>query len=399
MTALRPITVRKQLASISEDTAFLDLIRNGSYRDIYQYAEDHLEEIKGILRERLQAQLGCEHTLKPEGSVYVSTAFKKRKTDDFFIEGKSALHLGDYRNAVSSFEKSAQRAGSLYRDIANNHRAYALAKLGEPLQARMILSPLCNRGFVFPSAYWNLACCMPAAQKPEQLAILVQGLNNAPHPATLHGAVSLATLLGHKHLARWLQWLPLMDAQLLAFCLNYHNMHAAAKETGFLRIGAYVLYGEPEMPDPMEYTVPEHKIRRSVDALLKLQQHAEVMEFWLRCRLPVGRKRYDYWKTKADYLEQFERRAESLTAFRSELYHRLSLLSSVPQFRKNPQFVSITRRRSNIFLHRCMSPELQGQGQIICGMIAEFEELHGMILLPCNPQIKAHFAAASRVDA
>jgi hypothetical protein len=126
-------------------------------------------------------------------------------------------------------------------------------------------------------------------------------------------------------------------------------------------------------------------------AMFERQRHAEVVDFWLRCRSRIGRKRYDFWKIQADYLEQFGRRARALNAFRSELYCRMSLLISVHQLRTNIHFLSATRMRAGIYLHRCQSPELQKQGEAIYRKLARFETFHKIRLLPNNARTEALF--------
>jgi len=389
MTALTPI--RKQLETISEDPAFRNVLREGSWKANYKFVGGRLEEIKGILRERLHVKLGHENMMMPECSVYRGNSSERLGREGLFDKGRVALRRAEYRQAAECFEASAQKVACINQDIANNYRAYALARLGEPLRARMILSPLCKRQFPFSSAYWNLACCMSNEQTTEQLAVLASGLYKAPHPRLLHGAIHLATFLGHKLLAQWLLYLPLTEALLLSHYLDYDRMDSQEKEAGVLRLGAYVFCGEPHVPDPLAYSIPQYETQAFVRAMFERQKHAEVVDFWLRCRSRIGRKRYDYWKMKADYLELFGKRRRAINAFRSELYCRLDLLVGTPELQTNFRFLAATRMRVGIYLRRCMTPELHSQGQAICNMLARFEKRHGICLFPSNPKTHHFF--------
>jgi hypothetical protein len=232
---------------------------------------------------------------------------------------------------------------------------------------------------------------MSPDQEEERLAVLAGAIYKAPHPLLLHGAVHLATILGHKLLSEWLLYLPFIEALLLSYCLKYDRMSAAEKETAMLRLSAYSFYGEPEVPDPLEYGVPPYKIKAFVNAMFERQKHADVVDFWLRCRTRLGQKRYGYWQTKADYLEQFGRRRRAINAFRSELHCRLNLLESAPRLQTNERFLSAIRMRAGFYLRRCMSSDLHNQGRAICHLLSRFEECYGIGLLPHNSQIRAFF--------
>jgi hypothetical protein len=376
--------VRIQANALAEDHDFRQIIREGSWDAVYGFVSGRLEEIKDILIRRLHVQLGYEYLMEPESMVYIGTPHGPRKVEDFFLRGKAALRVADYNQAVLCFESSARKVAGVDQVIANNYRAYSLARLGEPLRARLILSPLCKHPFTLPSIYWNMTCCMSSEEKAEQLALLIGGLYKSPHPNLLHGAIHLGTQLGHKLLAQWLLCLPLTEALLLAYYFQYDRMDSAKKENSILRLGAYAFYGEPEVPDPLTRMIPDYKVKKFVNALFKRQRHAEVVDFWLRCRNRIGRKRYDFWKIQADYLDQFGRRARALNAFRSELYCRMGLLISTPQLRTNIHFLSATRMRAGIYLRRCLSPELQQKGEAIYRMLARFEKFHKIRLLPNN---------------
>jgi len=279
------------------------------------------------------------------------------------------------------------------RDIANNYRAYSLAKLGELLRARLILLPLCQRQFKFPSAYWNLACCLSLEQEAERLAILAARLCKAPHPLLLHGAVHFATLLGHKLLSDWLLCLPLTEALLLSYYLKYEQLDPAEKEQGLLRLGAYVFCGEPEISDPFDYGIPQNKLRDFVQAMYERQKHSEVVDFWLRCGKGMGHRHYLYWKIKADYLNLFGKKKRAINAFKSEVYCRLDLLIRTPQIQTNLRFLPTTRMRVRYYLRRRQCPELLTQGRAIWKMLARFEQAYAVQLLPFTPHLQAIFCA------
>jgi hypothetical protein len=390
MIASAPIST--QLETISQDPEFLAVIREGSWEASHNFIAGRVEEIKSILRQRLQVSLGCESTLFPESSVYADISFGGKK-EELFLQGKAALRSEDYARAANCFEASAHKVTGINRDIANNYRAYSLARLGELLRARLILSPLCQQQFLFPSAYWNLACCMSSDLEAERLAVLADGLCHVPHPLLLYGAVHFATLLGHKLLPNWLLCLPLTEAQLLYYYLKYDQLSSVEKETCVLRLGAYVFCGEPEFPDPLDYGVPQKKLKNFVHAMYERQKHAEVVDFFLRCGRGIGRRRYNYWEIKADYLNKFGKKRRAVNAFRSELYCRLDLLARTRQLQSNLQFLSATRMRVGYYLRQCLGSDLQRQGSAIWNMLARFEEAYRIRLLPFKPQLEALFCA------
>ena len=165
---------------------------------------------------------------------------------------------------------------------------------------------------------------------------------------------------------------------------------------GVLRLGAYVFGSEPEVPDPLDYAIPRYKVKSFANALFERQRHAEVMDFWLRCRSRIGQNRYGFWQMKADYLDQFGRRKRAINAFRSELHCRLNLLASAPQLQTNSRFLSATRMRVGIYLRQCMSPDLHNQGQAICHVLARFEECYAIRFLPQSPKMLEHFCNDGR---
>jgi hypothetical protein len=391
--------VRKRRSTIMEDPAFREVLRKGSWEANNRFVADHIEEIKEILRERLQVRLGPEYAMMPEGRVFDETLHDEKTMEEFFNQGRLALQTEDYPQAAACFEASAEKATRRNQKIAHNYWAYSLIRMGETLRARMLLAPICDGKCSFPSAYWNLACCMPKEQRQEQLHILSLGIYKAPHNSLLRGAVYLGTLLGHRFLAQWLQCLPVIEALLLAQHLKYGMMDSAAKKTGILRLGAYAYQGEPQIPDPLEHIIPPFLAKEFFNALFKRQKHAEVIDFWFRCRKRIAYMRYDYWRIKADYYEQFGRRNRSVNAFRTELYCRLNSLINKPQFRTDPLFLDATQTRVGIFLCRCMSPELRHQGEAICHMLSRFEEEYAIRLLPSDLKLVALFCKKESIVA
>jgi hypothetical protein len=388
-TALEP--VRKRISTIMEDPAFLEVLRKGSMEANNRFVAVHSEEIKEILRKRLQVRLGPEYAMMPEGRVFDETLNDEKTMEKFFTQGRVALRAEDYSRAAECFEASANKATRRNQKIAHNYWAYSLIRMGETLRARMLLSPMCDGKFSVPSIYWNLACCMPEEQRQERLHILSLGIYKAPHNSLLRGAVHFGTQIGHRFLAQWLQCLPMIEALLLANYLRSDMMDPAEKKTAILRLGAYAYYGEPQIPNPLEHLVTPATTKRFFDALFKRQKHAEVIDFWFRCRRRIAYMRYDYWRIKADYYEQFGRRNRAVNAFRTELYCRLNALIRKPQFRTDPLFLDATQKRTGIFLSRCMPLELRHQGEAICRTLSRFEKDYAIRLLPDDARLMALF--------
>jgi hypothetical protein len=198
-------------------------------------------------------------------------------------------------------------------------------------------------------------------------------------------------MIGHRFLAQWLQCLPMIEALLLAQHMRYDKMDSAEKKAAILRLGAYAYHGEPQIPDPLAPIITPCTAKEFFTALFKRQKHAEIIDFWFRCRRRIAYMRYDYWRIKADYYEQFGRRNRAVNAFRTELYCRLNALIKKPQFRTDPLFLDATQTRVGIFLCRCMSPELQHQGEAICRMLSRFEGEYAIRLLPSDSKLISLF--------
>jgi len=384
----------RRTAAIPANFAFQSVLRKGSPEAMRRYIADNLEEIKSILRDRLQARPIPENVMPPEGRVYDESKGGYDVLDDFFVRGRDALQTGDFSLAAKCFEISSEKSKELNRATAENFQAYALLLNGETLRARMLLSPLRESKCSFPSAYWNLACGMAEEQRVEQLDILAEGIKKAPHLQLLRGAVFIGASpaqTAHPLLTQWLRCLPMIEAQLLAFYLDYGQMNSAEKETALLRIGAYVYNGEPSVPDPLDHLISYETTGKFFQAMLERQRHAEVVDFWFRCRKRIAFMRYDFWKIRADYFEKFGRRVQSIGAFKSELHCRLRSIAAEPRFRENKMFLNATQMRAAIYLCRCMAPELRPHGRTIFRMLSRFRDNYRISLVPENLKVDRLF--------
>jgi len=388
-TLLAP--AQKRIVAIPADSTFREALRKGSPETIRRYVENNLEEIKSVLKERLQARPALESVMWPEGRVYDESAGDNNVMEEFFVQGRAALQSGDFSKAAKCFEISAEKSKELNRATAENFHAYALLLRGETLRARMLLSRICAGRCPFPSAYWNLACGMTEEQHREQLRVLAEGIRKAPHFQLLRGAVFIGVSSGHPMLTRWLCCLPMIEAQLLAFYLDYEQMSPSEKEAALFRIGAYVYEGEPLIPDPLEHLITPESTKEFFQAMFKRQRHTEVVDFWFRCRKQIAFMRYDFWKIRADYFEKFGQRAMAVKSFKSELHCRLSSIASKPKFRANKMFLNATRTRAGIYLCRCMAPELRVYGRKIHQMLSRFSDTYGISLIPENLDIRKLF--------
>ena len=371
-------------ATMATDFMFRSILRRGSWETMRQYIETNSETITGILENRLNAVMDSGNVMMPEGRVFDETSSDGSRLEDNFIQGRDALHADDFVRAEMLFAHSAETSTGANRATAENYRACALILQGETLRARMILSPLVDGRCSFPAAYWNLACSMTAEQQKERLAVLSSGLSKAPHMRLLAGAVALGIRIGHALLPEWLSSLPMLEAQLLACHLNAARMSPSEREKMLLRTGNYVYEGEPEVPDPLEHMLSPQAVREFFHKMFRLQRHSEPVDFWFRCRRHIAFMRYDFWKIKADYHEQFGCRNKAVSVFKTELYCRLKALAGKPRFRANRLFLEATRMRVGIYLCRCMTPALRTQGRIIVRMVSRFESEHGITLLPEN---------------
>ena len=383
-----PAQAEKRIPVIPANPAFQDVLRKGSPETMRRYIADNLEEIKAVIRERLQAQPVPENIMRPEGRVYDESVSGGNVMEDFFVQGRISLRAGNFSLAAKCFEISAGKSKGRNRETAENHHAYALLLQGETLRARMILSSLCDGKCPFSSAYWNLACSMSEEQQRERLDILAEGICKAPHLQLLRGAVFIGVSSSHQLLTQWLLCLPMIEAQLLAFYLGYERMNSSEREKALFRIGAYVYKGEPSIPDPLEHLISPETAKEFFQAMFDRQRHAEVVEFWLHCRKRIAFLRYDFWKIRTDYLEMFGQRDMAIRAFKSELHCRLNSIADRTQFRTNKRFLEATRMRAAIFLCRCMSPELRIHGRTIFGMLSRFMDDYGISLIPENLDIK-----------
>ncbi|MGH8544642.1 MAG: NYN domain-containing protein [Gammaproteobacteria bacterium] len=354
------------LPSILGDRSFRDVIRRGSHEGTYQFVSTRLEEIQEMLKRRLDVRLSPDHVMLPEEKVYNQRSAQRGQLDPRFVEAREFLKSGDYGKASVLFDRLADRVEGIARDICRNFQAYALAKQDEPLQARRYLFDLSKAGFRYPSAHWNLACCLLAEQMGMQLDALAKGLDCAPHPRLLEGAVYLGLLLDDSRLREWLPWLTLIEALLLAYHLDFENM--TARERAVQRLGQYLIDGEPVVLDPTSIRLPMKQMTSYLNTLLERSQEP-AFEFWLRCRETVAKNQYEYWEIKSDFLERTQRRVEAAAAFRDELRNRLKYITSRQEV--SAYVIATTARRAEQWLRQCMTPQLRQVGHDIYNMISQ----------------------------
>ena len=379
-----PVVFEIRPVTIATDFLFRSVLRRGSWEAMCQYIATNYETIAAILEKRLCAVMDTESIMIPEGRVYDESVRDGSRLEDNFVQGRDALHAGDFMQAEKHFFRSVEISTGTNHATAENYLAYALILQGETLKARMILSPLVAARCSFPSAYWNLACSMTEEQQKGRLAVLSSGIGKAPHMQLLVGAVALGIRIGHGSLSEWLTSLPILEAQLLACHLTSARMTPTERETALMRIGNYVYEGEPEVPDPLAHLLPPQVVKKYLQSMFQRQRHSEPVDFWFRCRRRIAFMRYDFWKIKADYHEQFGRRNKAINVFKTELYCRLKALAGKPRFRTNRLFLDATRMRVGIYICRCMTPALRTQGRAIARMVSRFESDYEISLLPEN---------------
>ena len=388
----KPVQLPPQSASsILQDTGFLEVAKNGSYESIREFVEVRLQDIQELLKRRLDVRLAPEHVMMPEGTIYADSAAKKKQHNPQFVDACEKLKNGEFARAAAVFERLARTLQKRPRDICRDYQAYAQARQLEPVLARGTLMDLPATGYRYPSAYWNLACCIASEQNDHRLDVLVAGLENAPNWNLLRGVVYLALLLDdEKRLRDWLPCLTFTEARLLSYHLQYADMDRAARERAVVQLGRYRAYSEPEVPDPSEFRLRTDKIVRFIDALMELHQEPTI-DFWLRCREWIGRNQHDYWQIRADFLVRSERpRIEAAQARREELRCRLYVIET-----KESQewFANDTRKCIEDGLRLCMTPDLRNIGHDIFNTVDQFDKKYPDFkpLLPRTPHIRRFY--------
>jgi hypothetical protein len=381
--------------SILQDPDFLQVAKKGEYEPIYEFVEHRLKEIQEMLVRRLDVRLSVEHVMMPEGKIFADNAAKRGQPDARFVNACEMLKKDEYQRAATAFDRLAKTLQGHRRDICRNFQAYALARQGEPVLARGHLIDLPQTRFHYPSAYWNLACCIPSEQNDQRLAVLAQGLEYAPHWDLLRGLVYLALLLEDRdQLCKWLPCLTFTEARLLSYYHRYAEMDNAARDRAVVQLGRYRAHGEPEVPDPTDHRLPIDQMNRFIEALMELHQEPTI-DFWLRCREWVGRNRYDYWQVRTDFLLRSQRpRLEAAKAMREELECRLEALDTGRN--TTPGFINYTRSRIEEALRLCMTPELRNVGHDIYNMVDTFDKKYPEVkpLLPRHQQIRRFYEEA-----
>jgi hypothetical protein len=378
-------SVVNEPAAPAQDNALRDVVRHGRHEGTLLYIKDHEEALRARLADRLKAKLSPDHLMYPEGSVY--TPGRTKQLNPRFADGVEALKSGDFQKASTLFQKLVAQLPDRPRDIARSYEAFALAKNGDLLAARMALQPLTKAAFSYPSAHWNLACCVQPEQMDQRLEILAAALKHAPHMRILHGSVSLALILEDQRLREWLPLLPITEALLLAYSLNYDELDATARDQALFRLKLYIDKGEPTVPEPTA-SLSLGDVNGVAKTLLERRQ-VEAIEFWFRCREPMARRRYDYWQAKGDYYSDVGRKGDALDAFRQELQCRLSLFK--PGATAPSYVISTIRKRSEERLLQCMVPQFREIGQDIYNRLVEADKVLKMSLVPRSRRLQEYY--------
>lgn len=177
--------------TILVDRDFKTVINRGDHEETYEFARMNHDRIETLLRNRLKIHLGTEDVMMPVGTITVSRARARRQDNPQYIQGKKALKENDYGRAAQFFGQLSEWLDGKAREIASDYCAYSLAKAEQQVNARVYLNRLCDSGYSYASAYWNLACCLASNQMDQQLEALARGLDIAPHTRLLQGAVYL----------------------------------------------------------------------------------------------------------------------------------------------------------------------------------------------------------------
>lgn len=392
-----PTTV---IQTILDDAAFRDIMRQGSHEQTRIFVSNKLEDILKLLRNRLDVRIGSEFVMLPEGEVFQHGSAQRKQLHPDFLAAKTALDQGNYDGAQRIFERLTSRVSGTGADIARNYLAYALAKLGEPVSARVELRRLYDSKSTYASVYWNYACCLPAEELDKKLEAFFAGLERAPHPKLLHAAIYLASLTsdpGDSNHARLGEWLPVMthiEALLWLYVLEFDQLDFDRRDAMFLRLGQYVRKGEPAIPNPLDREILGDRLADLLPTLLERNQ-PKAVEFWLRCRERVARDRFDYWELRTDFLDRTGKKKEAAESFAEELRRRLTFLShrSKNHFPVPRSVIASTSRRVDHWLHLCMTDELKVFGQYIFDDVDQFEQTIGerILLMPRDRRVREFF--------
>lgn len=383
--------------SILDDLDFREIIKKGSHVETFEYVHVNLEKIRLGLNRRLNVRIAPEFVVRPELEIYITAGQKKRQLHPDFSAAIESLDKEDYDRAARLFDRLASRVNGFAVDIARNYQAYALAKKGEPMAARVELRRLYEQNSRFSSVYWNYACCLPSEVTDQKLESFVEGLDRAPHPKLLFGAVylasekyssSLSDEVNTERLKSWLSLITFAEALLLLYYLEYDNLGFDQRDTMILRLGQYSMDGEPDIPDPMVRNIPGSKMASIIPALTERKQE-KVIEFWLRCHETIARDRFDYWELKTDFLDKMNKKREGADSFREELKRRLMFMANV-QKNSNFRIEESTRRRLEYWLRQCMTRELKPIGQSIYNEARKFSA--GRVnILPKDYKVKNYY--------
>ena len=399
-----------QSHSLLADLTFKEVINSGSHENSYLFIQKNLSRVKDLLIRRMDVRLSREHVIEPMGSTFRQGSQKKYEIHPIFAAARRELQNGDYANAIPLLESlsgkpDVQQKG---REVCLNFLAYALARSNNSVPARRILSDLTKSKIDSAAAYWNFACCLPEEieHRPIRLDALADGIKNAPHPKILHGAIYLAILLeDHDHLRMWLPMLASIESLALSFYYEYDKMNFDKRDSLISRMIDYWKKGEPVIPDPLEDPNElrgdkGRAYRDHIDQFLQNfgKQQTPVFEFWLQCREPIAKHRYEYWEIKVNFLNKVERRDEAVRAFKDEIRLRLGYLRnskiSSPYF-VNRVFIPQTKDRIQQWLTYCYDKEeVQSIGQEIYNWLKEFERTNDRYkgkLLPETRTIRQKF--------
>lgn len=183
--------------------------------------------------------------------------------------------------------------------------------------------------------------------------------------------------------------------------MQYDELDPTGRDEALDRLDKYMKYDEPTVPDP--YAMPTIGETNAYVRTMVERHQERAVEFWLRCREPIARKRYDYWQVKGDYLRQVGRHRDALEAFREELVLRLSFFK--PDTTQPRWAIDAVRARAEERLLQCMNPKslvpgssepaelqrIKDLGQFIYNKLAEAETTARLQLLPRKREIHAYY--------
>ena len=372
------------------DDVFVGLVNRGNTKDVYDYLESQVDNVRTALEQKLVGyRLSGDHLMEPIGTVYMNSGPHRHTPLPLFESAKRLLAEGVFARAAGEFDEIASRKGIPpdQQQISKDYQGYAFAKKGVFIQAKGPLREVIQSSHRSAAAFWNLACI--EGDRSAQISILSQGLQRAPHMNMLNALIYLYVILDQsqdEQACRWLALLPVMEAQMLMYHHEYNRLGddeagREKRENILKRISAYIEHGNPDILDPAKRRPRLTDLTHFIDSL-KQRDHEEVIGFWFQCHEPFenaykeNRDRTDYYTAKTDILSDIGLQREAALSFEEEFGGHTTFLNILERGQRNvhPNVLATIRRRVETRLRSLLSPDLEAIGRRIYRTVKLYDE-------------------------